>query len=1023
MKNIYLRLLFGGLLALLSPILIFPQAVSGSLEGTTKDDNNAGVAGSAISITHIDTGQTRNGTTNSDGFFRFEQLPVGNYRILVSRDGFKKVETTAEVRLGSTSTVLLTLTIGALSEVVTVDAGAAQVELATSEISRNVPSRTIDELPVLNRNPAELLQLFPGVPAITQDKNGSFNVGGLRARSTTYNVDGSSNNFDIQSGARTPVVQEAVQEFRAVTNVFSAQYGKGAGAVIDVVLKSGTNDFHGSLFEFHRNSAVGANSFFNNARGLAKPRFISNIYGFTLGGPIKKDKTFFFGSFQGTNLRTEALETLNVPSNSVRSPILTNVGTIISLATNPAVASLINNVFGLLPDCAAATPLCRYVSNQSRPGDEYIFSVKMDHNFTPKDSLAGRYLFRDLKQASNSAVSIASQKFSNRDSNFGVTYRRLFGSRAVNEAIFNYSDFSRDINVDATLPDVTIAGFLGIGGGANFPQKFSNKYFQFLDNFSLVAGSHTIRFGGEILDTISEGFAAFNGRGTYAFAALPAANGTGDPLTNFRLGRAASFTRNQGDVVRRFENLDMSLYIQDDWKVRSNFTLNIGLRYESQFEPSVKAVNTDLKAFPAFDPINKVYTDYNTDSNNIAPVIGFAWDPFGKGKTAIRGGYRIGFDRLILDFYNGGSTLQPPLITASAVQIPQVPAIPLGLGETVAANQGLPVSLMLQPDTELGYAHSYQFSVQQEIRRGLTAEIGYLGTAGRGLNQQLAYNRLIPGTTPGSFVRPDPRFGQIVLVGNDGYSDYNALTSLVQYRPDKNISFTAAYTYSKALDIIHDAVASFGGAGSTVAVVGDPVTGEPNNSLEYGPAVFDRPHAFSSSLVYRLPEFTKNRAAGYLLNGWQVSGIVLLQSGNPFTVLAGADLNRDGINNDRPDLINAGLLQVNYNNPNAVIPRTAFDATLTTVVNGQVVNRPPRVGTLGRNTFRRDSVKNVDMSIAKQFAFTERYRLDLRTEFFNLFNRTQFDQPVNSLAAGNFGQIIGQANSPRNIRFALKFIF
>lgn len=986
------------------------QVVSGAIEGTIKDEKDAVVAGATITATATGTKQKREIVTDGNGFFRLEQLPIGAYKVTATLTNFKQVSTDVEVQLGSPITVNLILPVGNVTETVTVEAGAVQVELSTSEISRNVNTATIEELPDLNRNPAELLQLFPGVPVMSQDKNGSLTVGGLRPRSTTYNVDGSSNNFDVSSGPRTPVIPESIQEMRALTNVFSAQYGKGSGAVIDMVLKSGTNDFHGELFEFHRNSALGANGFFNNARSIVKPKFLSNIYGLTIGGPIIKNKTFFFAAFQGTNQRTETLETLTLPSNSFRSPITTSVGAITSLATDPAVAQTINAIFAVLPSCEAIAANCLYRSNQKRPVDEYIWSGKIDHNFTSNDTLSGRFVYRNLRSAANSAISSAVQNQINRDSNFGVTYRRLFGSKSVNEAIFNFSNFRREIAVGATLPDVGISGFTGIGSSSNLPQSFVNKYYQFLDNFSLISGGHTIKFGGEFLDTITTGFAEFNGRGIYAFQALSGTLGTSNALTNFRLGRAGTFTQGSGDFTRRFQNYDISPYLQDDWKIRSNLTLNLGLRYDLQLAPHVTAVSNGAKAFAAFDPTTKQYTDYKSDLNNVSPIIGFAWDPFGKGKTSIRAGYRLAYDRIVQDFYNIGSILQPPFVVSGAVQLPQVPAIPLGQGLAVAAAQGLPISLMLEPDTQVGYAHSYQFSWQQQLRNGLTTEVGYLGTAGRNLNIPVILNRITPGTT----VRPDPRFGQITLVGDEGYSNYNALTSLLRYRPNSSISITAAYTFSKAMDVIHDAVASFGGASLTGAVSADPLTGAPNLKLEYGPAVFDRPHAFASSFLYSLPSLTKNKSAGRFINGFKISGIVYIQSGNPFTVIAGADLNKDGVNNDRPDLVDPTLLLHTYNDPNVIMPRTAFNGALTTA---------PRIGTLGRDTFRRDGVRNLDLALSKQFALTERFRIDFRSEMFNAFNHPQFDQPVNTLSSGSFGQITTQANNPRNVRFSLKLIF
>ena len=663
-----------------------------------------------------------------------------------------------------------------------------------------------------------------------------------------------------------------------------------------------------------------------------------------------------------------------------------------------------------MPSCESATALCVYTSNQTRPANEYLYNAKVDHNFTSKDTLTGRILYRDLDSKANSAISSAVQSQVNRDSNFGVTYRRVIGTNAVNEAIFNFSHFRRAIDVAATLPDVGISGLTGIGVGSNLPQAFTNKYFQFLDNFSLVKGGHTIKFGGEIMNTITTGYARFNSRGIYTFQALPAPFGTSNALTNFRLGRATTFTRGSGDFERRFQNYDLNFYIQDDWKVRPNLTLNLGLRYDLQLAPNVTAVSSGDEAFPAFDPDAKKYAHYKSDTNNISPVIGFAWDPFKKGKTSLRAGYRVAYDRIVNDLYNIGSILQPPFVTSGAVQLPSVSAIPLGRGEEVAATQGLPISLMLAPDTEIGFAHSYQVTWQQQFGRGLVTEIGYLGTAGRSLNQPVVLNRIVPGTTS----RPDPRFGQIALVGDDAYSNYNGLTSMLHYRHNSRITITAAYTYSKALDILHDSVAGFGGAGVTGAVVADPVTGLPDNSLEYGPAVFDRPHAFASSFVYKTPDLVKNRLAGIFLNGFQLSGIVLIQSGNPFLVVAGADLNRDGLNNDRPDLVDPTLLVRTYNDPNVVIPRAAFNGALSAT---------PRVGDLGRNVFRRDGIKNLDVAISKQFKMTERYRLDLRAEMFNAFNRPQFDQPNGTHSSGAYGTITSQANTPRKIRFALKFLF
>lgn len=997
-------------LGLLLPARLSAQALTGSIEGTVKDAQGAVVAGAEITATQTETNLTRKLTSNEAGFFRVDQLPIGQYRLLVVRQGFRQISTEVQVTLGSPITVNVELPVGAANEVVTVTAGAAGVELSNAEISRNVPSETLNDLPVLTRNVAELLQLYPGVPAITQDKNGSFTVGGMRPRSTTYNVDGSNNNFEVSSGPRTPVIQEAVQEFRALTNVFSAQYGKGSGAVIDMVLKSGGNQFHGDLFEYHRNKAVDATPFFANATNLGKPPFLLNIYGATLGGPIRRDKTFFFASFQGTNLRTSAIERLTLPSDQVRSPILNDAR---SLATDPKVAQFINNTFAQLPACAATGVTCVFSSLQTRPANEYVGSIKLDHRFNDNNTLTGRFLSRDLNQLSNSALLPNNGETINRDSNLAVTYRRVLSPRAVNEAIFSYSHFRREIAVpNAKLPDVAISGFSNIvGGSTNLPQAFTNKYYGLLDNLSLIKGNHTLKTGFDLLHTSTVGFAFFSGRGIYQFQALPANLGASDALTNFRLGRAASFTKTEGDYDRGYDSWDMSFYLQDDWKISPRLTLNLGARYEIQFSPRVYGLKDGTDGFAAFEPVSGNFVDWQTDKNNVSPVFGFAWDPTGKGNTSIRGGYRLAYDRIVLDYYDIGGALQPPFINSYSVQLPQVAAIPFGNGESVARGVGLPISLMMLPDVQTSYAHSWHLTTQRRLTKETTVEVGYLGTAGRALGIPVVFNRINPVTK----LRPDTRFGAITLVDDVGYSNYHGLTSMLRHRLSKRLFVQAAYTWSKGLDITHDAVAPFGGESGSATAVATNADGTPRLELEYGPAIFDRRHAFSSGFSWQAPHLTKSKVLGTVLNDWQVSGIVLLQSGNPFSVFAGVDLNQDGVNNDRPDLLQTSLLGSVFDDPNSPIPREAF--------NGALPANTFRVGTLGRNTFRRDGVRNFDFALVKRFPVAERRQLEFRSEFFNVFNRPQFDAPVNSVASGSFGRIQSQLNNPRFVRFALKFHF
>jgi hypothetical protein len=358
---------------LLTP-LSWAQAVSGAIEGTITDASGGVVPGVEIVVLHRETNSIRNVVTNERGYYRLEQLPIGSYEVTASVVGFKKAATDPiAVTLGSPITVNIVLQVGDVSEKVVVLGAAPQIQLSSNEMERNVSDQQILELPNIDRDPSKLLQLFPAVPAITQDKNGSLTVGGLRPRSTVYNVDGSNNLNFLSSGQRTPVIMEAVAEMRAVTNVYSAQYGRGAGAVVDSVLKSGTNDFHGSLFYYYRGTALNANSFFANARGLGKERYVQNLWGGTVGGPVVRNKAFFFSAFEGTNQRTKGIELIRIPSSSVRTPLPDHP---LSLAKDPVVGNLITQVFALLPPCSSTGATCDYSSLQPNNLDQYAVTTK-----------------------------------------------------------------------------------------------------------------------------------------------------------------------------------------------------------------------------------------------------------------------------------------------------------------------------------------------------------------------------------------------------------------------------------------------------------------------------------------------------------------------------------------------------------------------------------------------------------------------------------------------------------------------
>jgi hypothetical protein len=599
------------------------------------------------------------------------------------------------------------------------------------------------------------------------------------------------------------------------------------------------------------------------------------------------------------------------------------------------------------------------------------------------------------------------------DYNLAMTYHKVFSPAMLNEAIFSVSGFRREIDVPATgLPDVIVLGFPQIGPAFELPLKLTNDYLQWIDNFSWFRRPHALKFGFDAMRTPSSGSAAILGRGVYVFAGLPAPLGTASALENFRLGRAASFTQYVGDFNRSFLNWDINFYAADEWRIRPNVTVNLGLRYEAQLPPRARDVASGKEVFEAFDRVSGKFTQWNADRNNWSPFLGIAWDPSKRGTMALRAGYRLNYDRLVSDNYNVGATLQPPFVTGRSTAIPQVVALPFGRGPDVAAQSGVPVNLLLQPNTQLGMVHSWHATAQRDWGRAGVAELGYRGSAGRNLSIPVTLNRIDPVAGR----RLDSRFGAITLVDSLGYSNYHALTGAWKYQARKGLTVSASYTWSKALDVIHDTISPYGEAAAAAAVSADALTGAPALGLEYGPAVFDRRHAFSASFVYLTPRLEGSNAVAKAIAGsWELSGTAFLQSGNPFSVLAGADLNQDGLTNDRPDLIApAQLGRTAYGDVNRLIPRAAFDNTP-----GRV-----RVGTLGRNTLRRDGVREMNLRVARVFRLRgDRLRLQFGVEFFNLTNTVRFSMPVNVVSSPAFGRIQNQDNAPRNVRLGLKMSF
>lgn len=1017
---------------LLAALVASGQSVTGSIEGTVQDQTGGMLPGVQVTITNAGTNLSRTLATDERGSFRAELLPAGQYIVKASAAGFATVSTEADVLTGRPTGLRLVMKPGAVEQTITVSESAALVDVGTFDLSRNQGGRVVEEVPLFDRDILGLVTLNAGVPAPVERqfdptaRTNAYTIGGTRFRNVIFNVDGTDNNDDRGSGARAKVIPEMVQEVRTLTNVFSAQYGRGGGGVVDVILRSGSNKFHGALFEYLRNDVLNSNDFFNNAARVARYGDKRNEYGAMLSGPVRRDHTFFLLGFQLNNTRQSRPGSLVTIPNGKRL-----VGSL-ATAAGADVVSMIRTYYSLLPDTATG----QLQANMPAPVDFYNWSAKLDHRLSSKDTLELRYFQDYTKGAAYSLPAVNTVSGAYRDYTYSATWRRLFNPRVINEFRTTLLHLGRLNFTAATLPDISISGYAGVGGGDN-PADYRNNDLQFLDNLSWVRGRHSLLAGADIRWKQLLGYTYYQGRGGYSFTAATVAvpGYTTDALTNFQNGLANGFQQAVGDFERDIRIREFNGYLQDDWKALPNLTVNAGLRYDLQAAPRIKTLPAKIRYYSAYDPLAKKYEDLQGDHNNFAPRVGFAWDPGRKGRTAVRGGYGLIYNRLVQDDYNKGAMLQPPALKAYLLSLsPAVGPIVLGHGLEKAMQQPLAVLAVIRQGAVLPCTHSWSLGVQQAMPWSSTLEVSYVGTASRHLSEQNEYNRY--DVTKYPYARFDPPAGSILLVADTAYSDYRAMQVTWRKRMARGLMMQAAWTWSKAEDIIFDAIAGSGNGrgyfGSTDASENaatvtnrfDPVTREAINTYEKGPAIFDRPHAFVLSYIYDLPKLQAHPAAGALLNGWSVSGVTNFQSGIPFNVLAGRDLSGDGVaGGDRPDIVDLSILGRSFDNPNVVVPRTAFATPAFIAPTAASPGKVGTYGTLPRNAFRRDGLNNWDFGVARKFRLKEGVGLQFRGEFFDLFNHTQFNGPVISLASSVFGQIRSAANPSRNIRLALKLSF
>jgi outer membrane receptor protein involved in Fe transport len=1147
------RLLLAFVVLVLS-VGAFAQGGAGELTGQVTDSTGAVVSGVEIKLTNSATNEVRTTVTTPAGIYTFPSLPiVGSYTLEVASKGFKatKVQNVI-VSVGTATTRDVKLEVGAATEQVTVEAGAQIVETENSALSSLIDRRVWENMPLEARNANDFINLVAGaVPE--QQAGGTFRgaaVNGVRTGGGNYMVEGVDNNEQGQGGvslcgtqcgqggANTSISPDAIEEYRVITHDFSAEYGKVGGFVTDTVLKSGTNKWHGSLFEYNRIQALTAEDWFSNAGGV-KDHLVRNQFGGSVGGPIIKDKTFFYVSAEehrlrqstpntGSAITSQFLNFVNsgqlkafvnsqAPCNTVAGgcpllptqagPIFTNELQKFPLAM-PIVNSSINcaaqtqfpdpctsfdawgqNSAGVLGDYPV--PIFDTATESNiQPLNQFRLSVKFDHNISSKDRLGATYLLENTHFSCNicggSGLFGVPEDNPNRAQTAGVTWTHTLSPTALNQFKMGYVRRTANFfNPGSTkIPnifaiDATSGSF---GAAAGIPQSFTENEFQYKDDISITRGKHQLKFGGEYRRTrngstfhnddqgsfVPWGAEGLITDGLFTDAIDSAVSGSAGaysaygPYGGWYYASAAVVpaTGAVPNPYRGYRANEVAFYGQDDWRVNSRLTLNLGLRWEyfgppHNFQPNIDSnvyfgtgqtpfsCQTLVAGVPQvipctnqFFPSNNLYYSYeagatfqvhnssiwNKDLNNFGPRIGFAWDMLGNQKLVLRAGWGAFYDRIynnvfenirfnppyfadeVAGFIKSGSPVgpvtNPGLIsdpfTGNALFV-QSSTFPNGLPK--------PVPRHMDQNLVTPYYMQESFGLQYQLAKDLVLETNYVGTLGRkllGIENRNTFDgrtSVVGGTT-----RPNPFFNNDNARGNYYGSKYNAFDVTLRKRFSHGLSLNANYTYAKSLDEISDVFRTRNGANISATDV-------QNLRNDYGPSDFDLRHRVVVSFSYDLPFFHGNRWIG----GWTTNGIISWNTGAPIGLWdQSSDANRDGVRSDRPEFIGAhgvsgsivGKEQIVNGKPAYVYLDSAQFAQSTACLSNPAVNNHGGFWcdpNLSRNAIAGPSFANVDFGVSKSFKIGERAAFRFDANFFDLLNHPNFLNPGASSTGASTG--------------------
>jgi hypothetical protein len=1013
------------------------------------------VSGAKVTVRNQATGLERIAQTDSDGNYQVAALPPGVYRVAAEAQGFGP-QAINDLTLEVSRIVVqnFQLKVGAMTQAVEVTTDTQAVETSTITVGQVINQKTVQEIPLNGRHFVDLGLLIPG--SVTPPQNGfltaplrgqgsfAFNTAGAREDTVNFMINGVNLNDMSQNQITFQPSINTVQEFKVDNSTYSAEYGRNSGAIVNIATRSGGNQFHGEAFEFLRNDNFDARNIFdltdgNNDGNLNKPPFKRNQFGAALGGPIIKEKTFFFFSYEGTRQRQGLAIGGNVPTDAQRAGV-----------TDPTVKKLLT----LIP--SPNFGVNQFVGSGTAPVNIDQWTGDVSHKLGERDQLHGYYAIqRDLRGEptlqGNTLPGFGDTRQSRRQI-FTLNETHTFSSNIVNEARLGFNrihitftpnsqlnpaDFgiNNGVNAPIGLPQINVSGFnLNFGGPNGFPQGRGDVTGVLSNTLSYLRGRHSFKFGGEFRRFYNNNFAQTVG--SFGFASIDDFLGM---IPNQPNGptRANAFTATLGNQSSSIAQGALGFFAQDGLKVKPNFTLELGLRYDWLMSPSER-----YDRFAVFDPatnslnlvgagIGEVYQA----NHAVQPRVGFAWDPFKDGKTSIRAGYAILADQPVTGLIAGAST-NPPLADPRSFAPPATNPnfrTTFGSALTDAAAVGLaPTSV--DHNFENAYVQSWNLNLQHEVTPTLGVTVGYFGSKGTHLRIQRNINqfrsdstRPFPTLSSNSPILAGARLGNILENDSAGNSSYNALWITANKRLSRGLQLNASYTFSKSIDY------------NSLNTQGVVVQDSYNINGDRGLSDFDARHRFVINWLYELP-FKGNR----LVEGWQISSITQLQSGNPINVVTNIN-SFTGTATLRPDLI--GTIDViGKASPDLWFTNTVCDPRVTVstaagfCTSSSVFALPVsssgvfHFGNLGRNVITGPDFKNVDFSVLKNTKINESLLIQFRTEIFDLFNHANLGQPgrVATVGSTTFGLITpangtrfptSDSGSSRQLQFALKLIF